>query len=147
MWFWLLGWEDPLEKEITTHSRFLPGKFHGQRSLSGYRPCGHKISDTTEQLNNNKCSFGNKVHKCFYLEDLVSCFYLYLITTLLFLFPHSVFLKILTSSRLILLNRVGIWIGFQCSSDQETSPLVISDWLFFILCSDFHLVPSLFLHS
>ena len=59
MWFWLLGWEDPLEKEITTHSRFLPGKFHGQRSLSGYRPCGHKKSNTTEQLNNNKCSFGN----------------------------------------------------------------------------------------
>ena len=27
---------------------FLPGKFHGQRSLVGYSPCGHKESDTTE---------------------------------------------------------------------------------------------------
>ena len=29
---------------------FLPGKFHGQRSLVGYRPWGHKESDMTEQL-------------------------------------------------------------------------------------------------
>ena len=29
---------------------FLPGEFHGQRSLVSYRPWGHKESDTTEQL-------------------------------------------------------------------------------------------------
>ena len=29
---------------------FLPGKFHGQRSLARYRPWGHKECDTTEQL-------------------------------------------------------------------------------------------------
>ena len=28
---------------------FLPGKFHGQRSLAGYSPWGRKESDTTEQ--------------------------------------------------------------------------------------------------
>ena len=28
----------------------LPGKFHGQRSLVGYGPCGRKESDTTERL-------------------------------------------------------------------------------------------------
>ena len=27
---------------------FLPGEFHGQRSLAGYSPQGHKESDTTE---------------------------------------------------------------------------------------------------
>ena len=27
---------------------FMPGKFHGQRSLEGYSPWGHKESDTTE---------------------------------------------------------------------------------------------------
>ena len=35
----------------------LPGKFHGQRSLAGYSPCGCKESDTTKQLSthtNNK---------------------------------------------------------------------------------------------
>ena len=28
---------------------FLPGKFHGQRSLAGYSPWGRKESDATEQ--------------------------------------------------------------------------------------------------
>ena len=29
---------------------FLPGEFHGQRSLAGYSPWGRKDSDVTEQL-------------------------------------------------------------------------------------------------
>ena len=29
---------------------FLPGKFHGQRSLAGYHPRGRKEWDTTERL-------------------------------------------------------------------------------------------------
>ena len=29
---------------------FLPGEFHGQRSLVGYSPWGNKELDTTEQL-------------------------------------------------------------------------------------------------
>ena len=29
---------------------FLPGKFHGQRSLTSYRPWGHKELDTTEWI-------------------------------------------------------------------------------------------------
>ena len=33
---------------------FLPGEFPGQRSLAGYSPCGHKESDTTEQLTFSK---------------------------------------------------------------------------------------------
>ena len=38
-----LGEVDPLEKEMVTHSPvFLPGKSHGQRSLMGYSPWGHK---------------------------------------------------------------------------------------------------------
>ena len=32
---------------------FLSGKPHGQRSLVGYSPWGHKESDTTEQLSNS----------------------------------------------------------------------------------------------
>ena len=43
-----LGWEDPLEEEMATHSVFLPGESHGQRSLVEYGPCGRKESDTTE---------------------------------------------------------------------------------------------------
>ena len=44
-----LGQEDTLEEEMTTHSN-LSGKFHGQRSLGGYSPGGHKELDTTERL-------------------------------------------------------------------------------------------------
>ena len=43
-----LSWEDPLEKGMATSPVFLPGEFHGQRSLAGYSPCGCKESDTTE---------------------------------------------------------------------------------------------------
>ena len=48
-----LGWEDSLEKEMATHPStpiFLPGKFHGQRSLAGYSPWGRRQRDMTEQL-------------------------------------------------------------------------------------------------
>ena len=37
-----LGWEDPLEKEMATHSSIIPSKSHGQRSLVGYRPWSQK---------------------------------------------------------------------------------------------------------
>ena len=34
--------------EGNTHSSFLTREFHGERSLAGYSPWGHKESDTTE---------------------------------------------------------------------------------------------------
>ena len=45
-----LSGEDPLEKSMATHSRILPGEFHGQRSLVGYSLQGCEESDMTEQL-------------------------------------------------------------------------------------------------
>ena len=39
---WSLGEDDPLEKEMATHSIFMPRESHGQRSLVGYSPWGHK---------------------------------------------------------------------------------------------------------
>ena len=33
-----LGWKDPLEKEMQPTPVFLPGEFHGQRSLVGCSP-------------------------------------------------------------------------------------------------------------
>ena len=39
-WVQSLGQEDPLKKEMATHSIILPGEFHGQRSLAGYSPWG-----------------------------------------------------------------------------------------------------------
>jgi len=42
-----LGQQNPLEKGMAPV--FLPGEFHGQRSLAGYSPCSHKELDTTER--------------------------------------------------------------------------------------------------
>ena len=53
-WVRSLGWKDPLEKERLPILIFWPGEFHGQRSLVGYSPWGHKESDTTEQLSLSK---------------------------------------------------------------------------------------------
>ena len=44
-----LDQEDPRKKEMTKPtSVFLPGKFHGQRSLAGYSPGGHKELEMIE---------------------------------------------------------------------------------------------------
>ena len=43
-----LDGEDPLEDEMAPTPVFLPGKFHGQKSLVGYSPWGRKESDMTE---------------------------------------------------------------------------------------------------
>ena len=40
-----LGHEDPREKDMTTTPVLLPGKFHGQRRLEGYR-VGHRSVNT-----------------------------------------------------------------------------------------------------
>ena len=49
-WFQSLGWEDPPEKGMATHSSILAGEFHGQRILAGYSPRGCKELDMTERL-------------------------------------------------------------------------------------------------
>ena len=43
-----MGWEDPLEEGMTTHSSILAWRIHGQRSLVGYSPWGCKETDMTE---------------------------------------------------------------------------------------------------
>ena len=40
----------PWRREWLLTLVFLPGEFHGQRSLAGYSPWGHKESDTTKWL-------------------------------------------------------------------------------------------------
>ena len=49
-WVQSLGWEDPLEKGMLPTLAFWLGEFHGQRSLEGYSPWGHKELDMTKRL-------------------------------------------------------------------------------------------------
>ena len=41
-----LSWKDPWRREWLPTGVFLPGESHGQRSLVGYSPWGHRESDT-----------------------------------------------------------------------------------------------------
>ena len=45
-----LGTPAPWRREWQPTAVFLPGKFHGQRSLVGYSAWDRKELDTTEQL-------------------------------------------------------------------------------------------------
>ena len=47
---WSLGQEDPLEKEMATHSSILAWKIPGQRMLAVCSPKGQKTSDMTKRL-------------------------------------------------------------------------------------------------
>ena len=49
-WVWSLGQEDPWRRAWQPTPVLLPGESHGQRSLVGYSPCGHKELEATEQL-------------------------------------------------------------------------------------------------
>ena len=51
-WVRSLGWEDPLEEGMATHSTILDWKIPMDTGAwrAGYSPWGRKESDTTEQL-------------------------------------------------------------------------------------------------
>ena len=42
--------KSPWRRKWQPNPVFLPAESHGQRSLGGYSPWGHKESDTTERL-------------------------------------------------------------------------------------------------
>ena len=72
---WSLGWQDPLEKGMASHSRILAGEFHGQRSLLGYSPWGRKESDTTEWLSLSLCDRYCHSHCRSLAHTLCTCVY------------------------------------------------------------------------
>ena len=47
-WVLSLGREDPLEKEMATHSSILAWRMPWVEELGGLQPTGRKESDTTE---------------------------------------------------------------------------------------------------
>ena len=80
MWVQSLGWEDPLEESMETHSIFLPGESHGQRSLVGYGKQDCKESDMAEvtqqstYYRHNPSTFINK------LKDTEDVIHVYTLT-------------------------------------------------------------------
>ena len=53
-WVQSLGWEDPLEKGMTTHSSILAWRIPWTEELGGYSPWGCKELDTTERLTHTR---------------------------------------------------------------------------------------------
>ena len=47
---WFLGWDDPLEKDMATHSNILAWRIPWTEKPVGCIPRGLKESDMTEQL-------------------------------------------------------------------------------------------------
>ena len=76
-WVRSLGQEDPLEKEMATHSSILAWRIPWTEELGGLQSTGRKESDTTERLhfhwanNGSKCARAS-VHMCKYKHIYVS---------------------------------------------------------------------------
>ena len=49
-WVRSLGWEDPLEKEMATHSSILAWRIPWTEELGGLQSTGRQELDTTERL-------------------------------------------------------------------------------------------------
>ena len=48
-WVWFMGWEDPMEEGMASHSSILTGKIPWTEEPGrSYGPWGHRESDTTE---------------------------------------------------------------------------------------------------
>ena len=60
----ILGWKDPLEKQMATHSRILAWRIPWTEEPGGYSPWSHKESDTTEWL-----TFTSSLSGCFILLE------------------------------------------------------------------------------
>ena len=61
-WVWSLGWEDPLEESMVTHSTILARRIPMDRGAWQSTPWGHKESDMTEQLNTGQ----RTIWKCWF---------------------------------------------------------------------------------
>ena len=56
--FNLLVGKIPWQRKWQPTPAFLPGESHGQSSLVGYNPYGHREADMIEQQNNNEIKLG-----------------------------------------------------------------------------------------
>ena len=87
-WVWSLGWEDPLEKEMATHSSILAWRTPGTEEPGRLQSMGSKESDMTERLHfqfsKNYCIsgyiFSRFSNKC--SGSLFSIYLLYLLNQL-----------------------------------------------------------------
>ena len=68
----------PLEGKWQPIPVFMPGESHGQRSLAGYDPWGHKELDTTEETRHAYLIYN--VISAVQQSNSVVCIYIYIYT-------------------------------------------------------------------
>ena len=75
MWVWSLGGEDPLEREMATHSSILAWEIPWKRSLAGYSPRSCKKSDTAsdKKTDDNSASDYDINYEKLYFSTLHKC--------------------------------------------------------------------------
>ena len=77
-----LGWEDPLEKQVATHSSILAWRVPWRENLVGYRPWSCKELDRTERLTLSHTQIHTHTHthththvyKCIYMTGYFMTF-------------------------------------------------------------------------
>ena len=74
------GRKIPWSRKWQPTPAFLPGKFHGQRSLVGYSPCSQKESDTSKQL--NTLAQKNLHHASVFMWNICTCISMVLVAQL-----------------------------------------------------------------
>jgi len=147
---WSLSWEDPLEQGIV----FLTREFHGQWSLVGYSPWGHKESAMTEQLT-PECNI-----LCFealflgnYFLSVVALLYFFLVCDELFLYWSIWSRELVVQS----LSHVQLFLTTWTAAFQASPSLAVSRSLLqlmsmesvmpsdhLIFSHSLHLLPSIF---
>ena len=110
-----LGWKDPLDKGITTHSNILAWRIPCKRSLVAYNPGDCKELDTTEVTKHActhnvhicmMCAISNCSSKifsciCIYVQHIYICRYMFIYVCV---YMYDTYLKILQK----LTSRKGI---------------------------------------
>ena len=69
-WVQSLGWEDPLEEGMATHSSTLAWRIPMDRVAWGLQSRGHKELDTTERLSTVRKNMRLKCDLSFAINDL-----------------------------------------------------------------------------
>ena len=116
-WVQSLGWEDPMEKEMATHSSILAWKSHGQRSLVGYTPRCSKESDNW--ATSLSCSNSYSLSQCCHptISSSVNPLLLF----------HSVFsrVRVFSNELALLIRWPKYWsFSFSISPSNEYSSLI-----------------------
>ena len=70
---WFLGWEDPLEKEMATHSSILAWRIPWTEEPGGVQSMGSQESDMTKQLNYHHRGLSGLPRWCSSKEPVCQC--------------------------------------------------------------------------